>query len=235
MAYSNLLGGTATTVHVDHPPLEDGLLTLVAKDHADLLVMGLRPRSQSRRVFARRMAMKAPCSVLTVPVGWPARVGPVLVAVDFSEQSADTLLTGIALARLAGSAQVTVFHAYFDDTAVGYEGHAKVLRQQQELEMLRFLRPLEAGGVTLAPVIEETPDVVAAIRDAADSIDAGLIVMGTRGRSRSAAVLLGSETEHALQMTTRPLLAVKHHGASLGLRQALLDAKIWHRDTSRFG
>ena len=47
--------------------------------------------------------------------------------------------------------------------------------------------------------------------------------MGTRGRSRSAAILLGSVTEETIIETGLPLLAVKHFGARMGVLQALLD------------
>jgi nucleotide-binding universal stress UspA family protein len=228
------LGGELSAVHVEHPR-EDALLRSIVDTGADLLVMGLRPSGQSRRVLARRMAMKAPCSVLAVPVGWTRGLAPVLVAVDFSEMSVDTLRTGIAVSRQVGGEGVCAFHAYFEPTAVDYEGHAAVLSGQQELEMLRLLRKVGADTDQVQVVMEESVDVARAIQDAADACDAGLVVMGTRGRSRSAAVLLGSETEHALQATTRPLLVVKHHGASMGLRQVLLDARVWGRDTARFG
>ena len=61
-----------------------------------------------------------------------------------------------------------------------------------------------------------------------------LIVMATRGRSPSAAVLLGSETEHCLMATPIPLLAVKHFGARLSLLQALRDQRFRKRGEERF-
>ena len=57
---------------------------------------------------------------------------------------------------------------------------------------------------------------------------ADLIVMATRGRSRSAAILLGSVTEEVILQAQVPLLVVKHFGARLGVLQALLDRRFLH-------
>ena len=58
--------------------------------------------------------------------------------------------------------------------------------------------------------------------------------MGTRGRSRSAAVLLGSETEQTLMTTGVPVLTVKHFGARLRLSQALREERLKGRAIERY-
>lgn len=232
---ANMLGGEVATVQVDTAHPESNLLLRVAERRTDLLVIGIRPHGESKRVLARAMAMRAPCSILAVPSGWPPRVAPILVAVDFGRHSVDALKHGILIARRIGIGEVSVVHAYLDDTALGYEGSANIFRRTQEVEMLRFLRRVDTGGVTPSPVLVEAPDAVAAILEVSESLDAGLVVMGTRGRTRPAAIVLRSEAEHALRETTRPLLLLKRHGAAIGLGMAILDAKIWRRGTPRFG
>jgi hypothetical protein len=54
-----------------------------------------------------------------------------------------------------------------------------------------------------------------------------LIVMATRGRSRAAAVLLGSTTSSAMAITPIPLLAVKHFGSLMSVVDAILDHRKW--------
>jgi hypothetical protein len=58
--------------------------------------------------------------------------------------------------------------------------------------------------------------------------------MGTRGRSRAASILLGSETEQTMIHTSVPVLAVKAHGANLRLLQVLLDERFRDRSHIRF-
>jgi hypothetical protein len=75
--------------------------------------------------------------------------------------------------------------------------------------------------------------VAHAIGRVAQRISADLIMMGTRGRSRSAAILLGSVTEATILQTRLPLLAVKHYGARMGLLEALLDRDFLSRGAPR--
>jgi nucleotide-binding universal stress UspA family protein len=49
-----------------------------------------------------------------------------------------------------------------------------------------------------------------------------LIVIGAKGRSLSALVLLGSVTEKLIETTPAPVLAVKKKGAGMGFLEALL-------------
>jgi hypothetical protein len=60
-----------------------------------------------------------------------------------------------------------------------------------------------------------------------------LLVLGTRGRSASAAVLLGSESDHALLESTIPVLVTKDRGERLGVLRALLERDF--EATPRFG
>ena len=48
-------------------------------------------------------------------------------------------------------------------------------------------------------------------------------------------MLIGSETEHTLQESRRPVLAVKRFGSHLRLVQALLDPRFRQREGPRFG
>jgi sulfate permease, SulP family len=61
-----------------------------------------------------------------------------------------------------------------------------------------------------------------------------LVVMASRGRSRSAAILLGSVTEATIVETRVPLLVVKHFGAQLGMLQALLEKGFRQKQNPQF-
>jgi hypothetical protein len=80
----------------------------------------------------------------------------------------------------------------------------------------------------VTPLFDEGANAAHAIERVAEREQADLIVMGTRGRSRSAAILLGSVTEQTLIETRLPLLAVKHFGARMSVLQALLDRRFLH-------
>ena len=75
-------------------------------------------------------------------------------------------------------------------------------------------------------LFEEGANVVNVINRLVERQGINLVVMGTRGLSRSAAVLLGSETEHTIIESRIPVLVFKHFGARLNLLQALLNKKF---------
>jgi nucleotide-binding universal stress UspA family protein len=69
----------------------------------------------------------------------------------------------------------------------------------------------------------QSENVPASIYEQAEALDIDLVVVGTRGRSASAAVLLGSVGEQVVRAARVPVVAVKRKGATLGLLDALFD------------
>jgi nucleotide-binding universal stress UspA family protein len=210
-------------------PLTDRLLSHVAEKEVDLLMVGHGRNRPGRSALARRLAMKAPCSVWMVPEGSRTGINRILVPIDFSENAADAMRVAVSLARLSGAAECLALHVYFNEAVVTYEEYDQVLRGQEQQAYRQFMAPINCHGVQVTPLFEESAQVGHAITRAADRNEVDLIVMATRGRSRSAAILLGSVTEELIIETRRPLLAVKHFGTRLSVLQALLDRKFWQR------
>lgn len=206
-------------------PVIDRMLQNVAERRIDLVVVG---DGTDRKAFARRLAMTAPASVWLVPHGAPAVIRRVLVPVDFSEHSADSLRVAAAIARRAG-AECLALHVYFNEAAITYEEYDLVIRGQERDAFKRFVAPIDLQGLTVTPLFEEGPDVSNAVTRVAARTGADLIVMATRGRSRSAAILLGSETEDMILTTPIPLLAIKHYGARLGAVRAVFGREFWQK------
>lgn len=204
-------------------PLVDRLLAFVAEQEIDLLLLGHRRQHPGRWALARRLAMKAPCSVWMVPEGSPPRLNRILVPIDFSDHAADTMAVATSLARLACSEECLALHVYFNQAVASFEEYDQILRGREKEAYDQFLAPLNCQGVKVTPLFVESANVAHAIIRAAAEHAADLIVMATRGRSRSAAILLGSVTEETIIETRVPLLVVKHFGARLGVLQALLD------------
>jgi nucleotide-binding universal stress UspA family protein len=205
----------------------DQLLIYAAEHGIDLLFVG--GSSSGRQALARRLAMKAPCSVWLVPEQAQARVERVLVPIDFSEPAADSLRVATSLARLSGEAECLALHVFFNEARVTYEDYERVLRGQEEQAFSRFVQPIDTKGVAVAPLFVEGVHVGRIIHETAQQQEADLIVMATRGRSRSAAILLGSVTEETILETSVALLVVKHFGARMSVLQALFDRRFLGR------
>ena len=234
VAGHSFAAGVTRICSVYEGALEDRLLEYAREHKNDLIFMGHQKAHSRRRALGRRLAMHAPCSVWIVPEAAPAELRRILVPVDFSPHAADALRTAAALARRAGIERLLVLHVRFNDAAVTYEGYEEVVEGREQAAMGDFLAPIDLGGVQVEPVFEEAAHVAHAVDRIAEQRRVDLVVMSTRGRSASASVLLGSQTEQVIIETQRPLLAVKHFGSHLNVLDALLDPRFAH-DNVRFG
>jgi nucleotide-binding universal stress UspA family protein len=238
-AYSEMLaramGGLQTLpFHAsDESVLLDSILDFAVSSRADLILLG-HSGTRGRRFLARRLAMKAPCSVWMVPDGSPARISSVLAPIDFSRRSADTLSVATAIASGAGLDECTALHVYFNDAAATFDEFDEILLEENDRAFALFTAPIDLHDVWAKPLFLESSHVARAILTAAAEHRHDLIVMGTRGRSPAAAVLLGSETEQTMIETGIPLLTVKHFGARIRLMQALKDERVRKRTNERF-
>ena len=212
------------SIHVLRGPLIDALLSFAAEQRIDLILLGHRPgKRPGRKALIRRLTMKAPCSVWVVPDGSAAQISRVLAPVDFSKSSADALEVAADITARAGAEECVAAHIYHTDAIITYEEAAPIVRGEEQAAYEEFVAPLNLHGTSVRPVFEESEEVAEAIHEIAQRERADLKVISTRGRSRSAAILLGSVAEGVIVEARTPLLVVKHFGSRLNLLESLLD------------
>jgi nucleotide-binding universal stress UspA family protein len=217
-------------------PLLDRILTFITEQEVDLLLLGHRPdHPPGLGSLVRRLAMKAPCSVWVVPDGSPPSLRRILVPIDFSEPSADAMSVATSMARLCGQSEVLALHVYFNEAVVTYEEADQLIRGEEQGAYECFIRPINCQGVKVTPLFVEGANVARTIHRVAGEQGVDLKILATRGRSRSATILLGSVAEGVIIEARTPVLIVKHFGARLGLLQALLDRGFRRRTAPRFG
>lgn len=211
-----------------------GMLQEAVNMRADLLLVPSVSATSSRRAFERRLAMMAPCSVWMVPASAEPRLGRILAPVDFSPRSADALDVATAIAERAGAESCRTLHVRFNSALTGPEDMDEILVGQEHEAFSIFAARVDLHGVDPDPVFEEGADIGRTILRVADEHQSDLIVVGTRGRTRAASMLIGSETEHTLQSSDIPVLAVKHFGSRLRFLEALVDPRFRQKETPRF-
>lgn len=214
--------------------LIDQLLETAVEMKADLILVGHRCGQNQRRALARRLAMKAPCSVWMRPEGAAMGIRRVLAAVDFSQSSALAFSTATAIARQSQHSQCIALHVYFDESLAGPEDQPAI-RERAQRELDSFLVPLDTHGIQVRAVVEDAPSVAHAIERLAERESVDLVVMGGRGQTRSVAILLGSESDHLLMEARIPVLVVKRPGERIGLLRALLDRDFHLPPSPQFG
>lgn len=225
-------GRLTSSSHIGDPL--DVLLQQALRIESDLLLVSQARVGGGRRPLARRLAMQAPCSVWMIPVGAPCRLDRVLAPVDLSPRSADALALATAVASAAGIDCCQVLHVRFEPSTTGYQEYEAASADNERDAFTLFAARVDWHRVDLEPILLESADVTGAILRVAAEKKADLIVMGTRGRSSAAAVVLGSETDHVLMSSSVPVLAVKHFGASLRLLDALFDQRVRTRGGPKF-
>ena len=139
--------------------------------------------------------------------------GQILAPVDFSDISANALRHAARLAQ-CGAARVTALFAdpftpppYFTEARVAaLAGEYRQAMADAQERLRAFVREHAPGVAVETAVLELMPvdAIVAAIAD----FHAGLVVMGTHGRSGFNRLMLGSVAENTLRASSVPVLTV---------------------------
>ncbi len=177
---------------------------------------------------ARRITRKATCSVLVLPEEHQIKADTILVPVRDSECSANALdvACGIVAATNATVIALNVYqvHAGYSRSGVTLQQHQVLLDEAAQRECGSLLKRVETRS--LAVQCKCTPDLhgkpVQAFLESITSLSADLVVIGARGRTGAAGVLLGNVTEQLIRKSPVPVLAVKKKGECLGVLRALL-------------
>jgi nucleotide-binding universal stress UspA family protein len=145
--------------------------------------------------------------------------GPVLVAVDFSKDSEMALIWACQYANLTGAVLVVLHVVHDPGDAPGYyrRGEEDALRPMEDVarEMLEeFLERAREDHPEVATVAKMDTRLVRGIPatrilEAVESVGAGLIVMGSRGRTGLPHLLLGSKAQRVVQLSPVPVTIVK--------------------------
>jgi nucleotide-binding universal stress UspA family protein len=198
----------------------------------DLIVVGREFGSpedtHDDALLARRITRKSTCSVLVLPEEHRVKADTILVPVRDSECSANALEIACEIGA-ATEAAVIAFNVYrvhtgYSRVGTTLEEHQALLEAAAQRECGELLKRLESREVEVeckfAPDLYGKP--VSIILEAVASESADLVVIGARGRSGAAGVLLGTVTEQLIRESPVPVLAVKKKGECLGLLRALL-------------
>jgi nucleotide-binding universal stress UspA family protein len=134
-----------------------------------------------------------------------------LVAVDQSEESDRAVAVARDLAQLSHGG-VRLLHVNEAQVA-GKGGGVFDLEEPQEIEQLlsKEIAVIEAAGIPVTSELRHSVigRVAVEIVAAAEDFGAEVIVMGCRGRSGLASVILGSNAYKVLHLTKLPVLIVR--------------------------
>src|SRR4029077_19100931 len=158
-----------------------------------------------RRSLARRLAMQAPCSVWMKPSGPVSSVRRGMAAIGYSDHSAYALSVAGHIARRAGASTCRALHVYMNEASAGVDEYRVSDRAREREAFERFTAPLDTAAVEVEPVLVEGVSVGETLNRLVESDPMDLVVMGSRGQSRSVSILLGSESEGVMMESRIPV------------------------------
>ncbi len=207
----------------------DKLIEYTVTSDSDLILLGHRKSRTGQRSLGRRLAMVTKASVWMVPEDTGRDIKRIIVPIDFSQPSADSLSQATALARLHGLDEITAIHIYFDTSTIRYEEHVSEVKWHEVQAFEEFLATIDTHGITVKPDFVESSIPANAVLRRAKELEADLIVMSTRGHSSAVTILLGSVTSQVMADSPIPVIAIKHFGNQLGLFDTLIANRFWER------
>jgi nucleotide-binding universal stress UspA family protein len=177
------------------------ILDQAVRNKADMIVMGTHARTGVKRLVMGSVVAKvighAPCRVLVVPPDANVDFGTILVATDGSRHGDAALAEAIAIAKNCNSSLIIVSAAPSDEEIATAEQIVK-----------RALEAADTAGVKKEGMVlrgQAGPAIV----QAAGQKAAGLIVVGSHGKTGLMSLLMGSVTEHVLSHGNTAVLVAK--------------------------
>ena len=136
----------------------------------------------------------------------------ILLAVDGSEHAEKAAELAAQLAR-EGNDEIVVTHVT-EVLPARYQVHPGLDYEfdQEAIELAKgYATDMEADGLKVRIELRHSQygHIARVITNLADELDAGLIVMGSRGRSDLSALLLGSVAHKVLHLSRRPVLIAR--------------------------
>ncbi|MCH7408031.1 universal stress protein [Belliella sp. DSM 111904] len=211
---------------IEGSPFESFIRQAKIKD-VDLIIMGRKDELPGSGSLAKNMAQKAPCSVLFITEsGEELAIDRILLPMDFSSHSVLCVKLAEKLSQQAGS-KLLGLHLF--DIPIGYyktgKSHAEfaeIMSKNVQKDFEHFIKKHELKPFVCEAILKENGNDGRHILKIAKEKKTNLILLGSRGRTNSAAILLGSTAEKLVHVNNEvPMLIYKKKGETMSFLAAL--------------
>ncbi len=189
------------------------IIDLAQAENCDLIVMGRRGLRRLERVLVGSVTARvigySPIDVLVVPRDTSVGFKKVLIATDGSKYSESAQKKAIDFARSYGGELVAV--SVVDVPSEFYAESPKTVEElvkKAKTYVEAVKKEAESAGLKADAIVREG-EAYRAITDVSRGSGAGVIVMGSHGRTGLRRLLMGSVTEKVIGHTPCPVLVVK--------------------------
>lgn len=208
------------------PPLESFLRICKVKN-ADLIVMGRKRSLKGSGLLSGHIVRKSPASILLVTEKYNPSIQNILVPIDFSKHSTLALNLGQKLSENE-NVQMKFAHIYsvptgYSKSGKSYDEFAEIMKGHAINDMRKFYADHGVGKeVPCEYLLSDHDGKASLINDHAHQTGVDMILIGSRGRTATSALLIGSIVEKVLMLDSDiPILIVKNKGENMGFFEAL--------------
>jgi len=172
-----------------------------AKNNVEMIIMGRRGRIGLKRLMTGSVTARvigyAPCKVLVVPKAAKVTYKNILVATDGSKYSEAASREAISIAKRTGSDLIVLSVATKDENLPAAKRSVNEVKKIAEKEGIR-IEVLTTKGMPYEVIVKTAKEK-----------DAGVIVVGSYGRTGIKRLLMGSVTARVIGHAECPVLVVK--------------------------
>lgn len=184
-------------------PIQE-IIKLTIEEKIDLVVVGRKSTTDDHGLVHRKLVRKAPCDVLVIPKQPENGIKNIQVATDFSDNSLQAIHKAKSIAdKFKGD--VFCQHVYtvpvgFYKTGKSYVEFAEIMKNNAKKEYEKIVAPLNSSN-NIHPTftLSEKQDFTEKILTSAEDSNADLIIIGAKGKSGFASMLLGSISESVIE------------------------------------
>lgn len=188
---------------------------LAQEKNVSVIVLGVKRGDYLKRRLlgsnASRIIGYSHCDVLMIPQDVPLQLGSIMAATDGSRYGTMAVARAVALAR-EQDAKLTIVTVI--KTAADIITHTPDAQQISAAErnanaaLEKAAASARKGGIVAKTCIRHG-DAYEQIAENARDVDAGLIVVGSHGRTGLTRLLMGSVTERVVEVAPCPVLVTK--------------------------
>lgn len=205
----------------------DQLFKWIDIKRVDMILMGRKKISDGSGVMPQKVSKLAHASVMIIPEGAESKLSKIVIPLDFSRHSKLAMEAAISL-RKASGAEINALNAYYVPS--GYhkagktkEEFAEIMKNHAESDFSQFMKKNKFKENIPCHFVLDEGSPADKIYGYAEESKADLIVMGSKGRTGLASILLGSVTEKVINYQSHiPLAVIKDKDENMGFLQALL-------------
>ncbi|HET8858770.1 universal stress protein [Marivirga sp.] len=206
----------------------DQILKWVNIKDIDMMVMGRKRKLKGGGIVPQKVAKVVHTSLMMVPEGFGFKLDKVVVPVDFSKHSKLAVEEALSITE-KNKVDVSLVHVYdvpsgYHKTGKNYDEFSKIMEGHAKNDYKEFIKKNEfPEDLNCDYVLDEDNSPADKIFEFASDQKADMIIMGSKGRTGLASILLGSVAEKVVVYDSEiPLMIVKEKGENMGFLKALL-------------